>query len=160
MQHWGEPRVTLDVDLTLFAEHDEESRAVKQFLTRFQPRVANAIEFAHLNRVLLLQSSDGVGIDVALGCLPFEHQFIERAMNVRFWGDTQLKLCTAEDLILLKAFAARGQDWLDVEKILVRQGGALDWRYIEREIVPLANLKEAPEIVEKLKLLRAGQRYD
>src|ERR1041384_3495069 len=31
---------------------------------------------------------------------------------------------------VLKSFAGRGQDWVDMENIVVRQGTNLDWRYI------------------------------
>ena len=63
--------------------------------------------------------------------------------------------CSAEDLVVLKAFAARGRDWIDVEGIIVRQAGALDWPYIEEHLGPLAALKEAPEILTELAKLRA-----
>ena len=58
--------------------------------------------------------------------------------------------CSAEDLIVLKAFAARGRDWADIKGIIVRQAGTLDWRYIDAQLGPLAALKEAPEILTAL----------
>jgi hypothetical protein len=48
----------------------------------------------------------------------------------------------AEDLVTLKAFAERVQDWLDVEGILVRQGSRLDRNLVLRELRPLLELKE------------------
>ena len=56
---------------------------------------------------------------------------------------------------MLKAFAGRGQDWVDVERTIVRQTGRLDWDYIYEQLRPLAELKEAPEIVDQLKERRA-----
>jgi len=56
---------------------------------------------------------------------------------------------------VLKAFAGRGQDWVDVERTIVRQTGRLDWDYIYEQLRPLAELKEAPEIVDQLKERRA-----
>ena len=50
----------------------------------------------------------------------------------------------------MKAFAARAKDWLDVEGIIVRQTGKLDWTYIRDELEPLTELKEAPGIMEEL----------
>ena len=70
-------------------------------------------------------------------------------------GKSALITCSAEDLIVYKAFADRGLDWHDVETILVRQGNALDFPYIYRELGPLAELKEAPEIVPRLQTLAA-----
>lgn len=43
---------------------------------------------------------------------------------------------------MLKAFAARPQDWLDVEGVIVRQGPALDRRVVVDELQDLLLLKE------------------
>lgn len=61
--------------------------------------------------------------------------------------------CSAEDLIVFKAFAARAQDWVDIKQILVRQGNSLDFAYVYQELAPLCQLKEAPEIVPQLRAL-------
>ena len=55
---------------------------------------------------------------------------------------------------MLKAFAGRGQDWVDVERIIVRQAGKLDWNYIRAQLGPLAELKETPEILDRLEARR------
>ncbi len=63
------------------------------------------------------------------------------------------------NLIVFKTFAARSQDWRDVEMTIVRQGDeALDWRYIHEQLRPLIELKEAPELFEQLETLRARLR--
>jgi hypothetical protein len=41
-----------------------------------------------------------------------------------------------------------------VRGIIVRQKGELDWRYINKELTPLSEAKEQPEIVYKLEALR------
>jgi hypothetical protein len=50
----------------------------------------------------------------------------------------------------MKAFASRGQDWVDIEGIIVRQTGTVDWTYIDRQLRPLAELKDAPHILIEL----------
>ncbi len=105
--------------------------------------------------MLLLRSGSGVGIDVALGGLPFEETVIARASRFAFPGRVPLLTCSAEDLIVLKAFAARGRDWVDIEGIIVRQAGTLDWRYIDEQLGPLAALKEDPDILTDLARRRA-----
>lgn len=45
-------------------------------------------------------------------------------------------------------------DWIDVEGILIRQQGKLDWPYIYAHLQPLAELKEAPELVTQLRSLQ------
>lgn len=72
VQHWGEIRVTRDVDLTLLTGLGEEEKFVAALLAHYQPRIEKAAEFALRHRVLLLQTPPGIGIDVALGALPFE----------------------------------------------------------------------------------------
>ena len=61
-----------------------------------------------------------------------------------------LHTCSAEDLIVMKAFAAHTRDWLDVEGILIRQSGHLDWSYIHSQLQPLVEIKESPEILDEL----------
>ena len=66
-----------------------------------------------------------------------------------------MRICSAEDLLVMKAFASRPLDWNDVRGILVRQGTRkLDWRYIREELTPLCELKEEPEILRRLEALR------
>ena len=76
------------------------------------------------------RARSGVGLDIALGGLPFEQSVVERSSLFAFPPDTRLRTCSAEDLIVMKAFAARPKDWLDVEGIIIRQMGTLDWQYI------------------------------
>jgi diketogulonate reductase-like aldo/keto reductase len=44
---------------------------------------------------------------------------------------------------------------LDVEGVIIRQTDRLDWSYIRHPLRPLAELKEAPEIMEELQRRRA-----
>ena len=67
-----------------------------------------------------------------------------------FPPDVALRTCSAEDLIVLKAFASRPKDWVDVDGMLIRQAGRLDWNYVRRQLTPLAELKEAREILTTL----------
>jgi hypothetical protein len=73
---------------------------------------------------------------------------------VQRWGSLDLVTCSAEDLVVLKAFADRGKDWADIEGVLTRQRGKLGWRYIWAQLRPLVELKGEPEILERLKRLR------
>ena len=154
LQRWGEPRETVDVDLTLLTGFGGEDYFIKALLERFAARVENAAEFALTRRVLLLRAASGVGLDIALGALPFEESAIARASDFVFPGAARLHTCSAEDLIVMKAFAARGKDWLDVEGVIIRQSGKLDWSYIVSQLRPLAELKEAPEILRELEKRR------
>lgn len=154
LQRWGEPRETIDVDLTLLTGFGGEEPYIEKVLRQFEPRIDDAAEFALTRRVLLVRAPSGVGIDIALGGLPFEESVVERSSNFAFPLEIMLRTCSAEDLIVLKAFAARTKDWLDVEGIIIRQTGKLDWGYIRRQLSPLVELKETPEILEQLETRR------
>ena len=150
LQRWGEVRETIDVDLTLLTGFGGEERFIQKLLGQFKGRIPEAAAFARTNRVLLLHSTSGVGIDIALGALPFEEAAVSRANMFLFPGGVSLKTCSAEDLIVMKAFASRPRDWLDIEGIVIRQTGKLDWNYVRNQLGPLAELKEAPEILVEL----------
>ena len=154
VQHWGEPRMTMDVDLSLLTGFGEEEDFVDEFLRHYDGRLPDARNFALQNRVLLLRHSSGVGIDIALAALPFEESAVGRSVIIEVEPSCFVRLCTAEDLIVMKAFADRVIDWHDVRGIIVRQGlGNLDWNYINKQLAPLCEAKEQPEIVGRLQLL-------
>jgi hypothetical protein len=159
VQCWSEPRFTKDVDVTLVTGIGGEDLFVDALLQRYQPRRPDARPFALVNRVLLLKSDDGIGIDVALGALGFERDAVSRAREVEVFPGVRLRVCSPEDLIVMKAFASRDQDWHDVRFTVARQGhGALDWDYIYGQLEPLAEVKEEPEIVARLRGIQAAAR--
>ncbi|MGI9017958.1 MAG: nucleotidyl transferase AbiEii/AbiGii toxin family protein [Euzebya sp.] len=142
---WGEPRQTRDVDLTLLTGFGGEEPFVDRLLERFAPRVPDAKGFALKNRVLLLRSDDGVGLDVALGAMTFEEHAVDRATGWRIDQSLVLQTCSAHDLVVYKVFAGRPQDWIDVEMIIARRSRELDMDLVQQELVPLLELKGAEE---------------
>ena len=161
VQQWSEPRVTDDVDVTLITGFGTEEPFIDALLALdwLEPRNPNAREFALTRRVLLLQTKSGVGVDIAMAAFPFEISATERAQEIELLSGISLRLCAPEDLIVFKTFAARPQDWRDVEMTIVRQGdAALDWRYIREQLVPLLELKEQPDLLDQLEALRARLR--
>jgi hypothetical protein len=154
VQRWGEPRVTLDVDITVMAGFGVEGAFIDALLAAYPARIKDARQFAHRYRVLLLRTPDGVGIDVSLGALPFEERVISRATLFSFGSGLDIRTCSAEDLIVLKLFASRPLDIRDAEGVAVRQRGQLDWLYIEHELRPLAEIKSDPAILAAMARLR------
>ncbi len=156
VQRWGEPRLTRDVDVTLLTGFGGEPAFVDGLLSGFQPRLPDARDFALRNRVVLLSSSEGVPIDIALGAMPFEEEAVSRATTYRVSPDLELATCSAEDLIVFKAFAGRPRDWLDIEGIVTRQGAVLGATLIWHELLPLLELKEDAETEGRLRRLFAS----
>lgn len=150
LQRWGEPRLTQDVDLTLLTGFGSEEAFVDALLKRFAPRRPDARDFALSRRVLLIQTRKGVGVDAALGALPFEERTVHRASEWDWATGETLVTCSAEDLVVHKAFAGRDLDWGDVERVLTRQHGKLNLDQMRSELKPLLELKGAPESLDKL----------
>ena len=67
--------------------------------------------FALERRVLLLETASGVPLDISLGGLPYEARVIERSTPWEVEPGVTVMTCSAEDLLVLKAFAGRVQDW-------------------------------------------------
>jgi hypothetical protein len=155
LQRWGEPRLTQDVDLTLLTGFGKEEAFVDSLLTEFLPRRPDAREFALSRRVLLIETRQGVGVDAALGALPFEERTVNRASEWTWAAGHSLITCSAEDLVTHKVFAGRDLDWGDVERVLTRQHGKLDLPQIRAELKPLLELKGAPESLDKLERMLA-----
>lgn len=158
VQRWGEPRQTRDVDLTLLTGLGGEERFVDPLLTQYRSRVADARQFALTRRVVLVETAAGIPVDISLGGLPFEARVIERSTPFHLEPDAALTTCSAEDLVVLKAFAGRIQDWLDVEGVIVRQGPALDRAQVIAELRPLLDLKDDTEAEPRLNALFAKHR--
>jgi hypothetical protein len=148
---WGEPRTTADADLTLLTGFGGEETFVDALLATFRPRVEGARQLALSRRVLLIEAANTVGLDVSLGGLPFEERLVERSSDFALGSGLFLRTCSAEDLIVLKAFAGREIDWLDVRGVAVRQAGRLDQALIFTELDPLIEIKGTPEVAERLR---------
>lgn len=152
---WGEMRMTRDVDLTIMTGWGEEEKFVEPLLARFSSR-ATALQHPVIERrVALLTAGNGRAVDVALGAMPFEESMVKRATMEEFEPGTVLRTCRPEDLIVMKAFADRALDWHDIEGILIRQGKKLDLKRIRKDLKPMAELKEQPEILDHLEQLIA-----
>jgi hypothetical protein len=91
-----------------------------------------------------------------LAGLRFEELAVERSSLFEFEPGCSLRTCSAEDLVVQKLFAFRTRDVLDVETIVVRQQGRLDWVYIEDHLTPLAELKDEPGIMDAFRRLRGA----
>lgn len=154
LQHWGEPRVTRDLDLAIFTGYGGEEPVVDALLAAYAPRIANARAFALEHRVVLLSMPEGPDVDVALAGLPFESDMIARAVMVEIAPTVTLRICAAEDLFVLKAFADRPQDRADLIGIARRWGRQLDWNAILQRLAPLAEAKEEPGLLDKVSALR------
>jgi hypothetical protein len=155
VQRWGNPRFTVDLDLTLLTGYGSEGQFIDELLADLVPRRPDAKDFAVRHRVLLARTKSGVDVDVALGALPFEERSVARASSWRLDDAGAIVTCSAEDLIVHKVFAGRDRDWDDVRGVLARRYQKLDWNVIRDELGPLLELKETPEAMTRLEQIAA-----
>ncbi len=135
--------MTAVVDLTVVTGFGQEARYVDGLLGALRGRIPDAREFALRYRTLLLAARNGVHADVSLGAMPFEERAAERATPFDVGDGRWITTCSAEDLIVHKAFAGRDKDWLDITGVVTRQP-RLDRTLIFDELVPLLELEDDP----------------
>lgn len=152
IQRWGQPRMTADVDLTVITGFGDEERYVDGLLAALRGRLPDARTFALRHRTLLLVASNGVHVDVSLGAMPFEERSVERASLFMISDRDSITTCSAEDLIVHKAFAGRDKDWGDIRGIVTRQS-RLDQKLIWDELLPLLELRGDAETETRLRRL-------
>ncbi len=143
LSHWGlggESRFTKDIDLVVFSGFGDEGQFIDPLLKAFSARYPDADTFARSNRIVLLSSREGVGIDLSLGGLPFEKSMLSRAKRIEVLTGVEVRTATAEDIIVMKSIAARPIDVKDIEGILATQGSSLDFDYIRHWLADLAEL--------------------
>ncbi len=155
VQRWGDPRQTRDVDVALLTGIGNEAGFIDPLLGRYAGRRPDARAFALNYRVLLVESPAGIPLDISLAALPYEERVIERSSRFELAPGSVITTCSAEDLVVLKAFADRPQDWLDVEGVVVRQGRSLDRALVVRELRSLLELKEDVRPEDQLRRLFA-----
>jgi hypothetical protein len=89
--------------------------------------------------------------------MPFEERAVLRASEFAIGEGRSLLTCSAEDLIVFKAFSGRDRDWLDVEGIAARQAGRLDEPLVWHELEPLLELKDDASAAGRLRQILARE---
>ncbi len=154
VQVWGQPRLTQDIDLTVFTNLVNETQYIDTLLARYSPKFSDAGEFALTNRVLPMFTKSGIGIDVTLGGLSDANEALARSSYQPFVGGFNLRICSPDDLIIMKTVAGRPRDWIDVESVVIRQKH-LDWNYILSTIESLDAYEDMSIRLEKLNVLKS-----
>lgn len=156
LQLWGEPRATLDADFTLLAGFGNEEDFIRPILARFESRIPSGEEFALARRVLLIWTSNGTGVDIALGAMPFESDMIERASIFEMAHGIRIPCCTAEDLLVMKLVAGRPKDMHDAKTIVARQQ-SLDVEYLKTRLEEMCELSSSREVMERAQSILKGK---
>lgn len=145
---WGEPRATIDVDVTVSVENPDLSSAIAGLSRAFITIVPDPEAFVRRTRVLPLDTSEGIRIDVIFALLSFERDAVRRATSVVV-GDRAVRVVTPEDLLLMKIVSDRPRDQADAEALARRRTKTLDRTYLEPRLREFAESLERPEIMKR-----------
>jgi predicted nucleotidyltransferase len=148
----GEPRATHDADLKVLIQRMSIAEFRSLAEARFKPYRRPWPGRAESVLIISLEVAPDMIVDMLVTVLPYEEQAIGRAEMIEVEG-LSLPVCTAEDLIIHKAIADRPKDWLDIEKILLRQGGKLDVEYVRSWLIQFADALEKPKLVREFNRL-------
>lgn len=130
VQHWGEPRLTVDLDVTVSVPAERTETFVRGVTARFVPRVEHPQAFARDTRVIPIRASNGCPVDISLAIPGYEDLVMARVVEYEVEPGRRLRFCSAEDLVIHKAVAGRPLDVQDIEGIVFRQRKALDAEYV------------------------------
>jgi hypothetical protein len=150
----GVPRLTRDVDVVVGCPPAEVGRLVRALRPEFEPLVEDPEAFAADTMVVPVAGVDGTRVDIILAGLPFEHDAIARA-KPEVLGGVTIRVCTAEDLILMKIVSDRPKDREDVAGLLRARAGEMDLPMLDRIVAGIAADLEDDGILESWRRLRA-----
>jgi hypothetical protein len=132
--YFGAARGTKDVDVNLFVSPDDARPALAALIAAgvrldTEKSVARGRE-----------RGDAVGyfglmrVDLFFNSIELHDEAAKRTRTVSLLG-RPIQILSAEDTVILKAFFNRGKDWVDIERLVARQGAALDRAEIRRWLV-------------------------
>lgn len=159
---WGRPRLTGDVDVTMFLD-PEEPEAFVTAMTQagFDLRITNVHDFVARTRVFpFTHAASGFALDVVLGGPGLEEEFLRTARRVDLGGVT-VPVIGPEELIVTKILAGRSKDVDDVRGILAAQGERLDLQRIRTLLRALEAAIDQSDLLpcfeEQVRAVRAGR---
>jgi len=154
---WGVPRTTMDVDITVRVAEQDLPEFLKAIGKKFSILPDNPLDFVKETRVLPVQTSTGIRVDLILAGLPYEEWALGRAREVTIQGHP-VRICSPEDLVIHKIISTRPRDLEDVEGIFRQQGSKLDFVYMDPIVHELAEALGRSDLTEFYEALKKSVR--
>lgn len=152
---YGAPRLTHDADVLILLSDAE----VKPFISKLKQRMRilpeDPYDFAAKTRVIPCELGSGFRIDFVLAEVEFERELIHHSREISIDRKNRLKVCSAEDLIIMKVVSGRPKDLEDVNGILLRQGSSIDQSYVETWLKRFETALDRSDLVAALKRIKA-----
>lgn len=148
----GGMRTTQDVDITIYTEIGQLARIYKLFEKDFAAIRQDAMAFFERFFVLSLRHGQSqIRVDIAAALSGLERDAIKRSER-RLFGAVEINVCTIEDLLIFKLFAAREKDLLDVKSLVAHNREKLDLAYLRARAKDFV-LLERNDVLERLEAL-------
>jgi len=132
--YWGVPRGTQDLDLNLFVPAEDARDALGILVDagvelNVEESIRRGIERGDARGYW-----HGVPVDVFFLSVPLHESAAKRTVKVRLLG-REIRILSAEDLVVLKMLFFRGKDVVDVERVVAAGRKALDREYVREWII-------------------------
>ncbi len=137
----GEPRATVDVDVTLFlpASNPDDCLAVLDQIGCSYER-AEAVQLLTEHGYCRTMCA-GVRVDVFLPTIPFYEAARQRRVEVVLRGQP-VQVWSPEVLAVFKMMFFRRKDLADVERMIRVQGGQLDRSWVREQLVEIFGARD------------------
>ena len=155
----GEPRQTLDVDVTVQMSHQNREE-IELLLNKTGLRAVSPDVYRILEESLVLPVVDAdsnIPVELIFSPYGFEEPVIKRAV-VRGIDRVPVRFISAEDLIVYKIVAGRGRDLQDVQGILERKGDKLNLDQIERDLKDIEEATGSSDLLPRWNELKANTK--
>src|SRR5262245_61463056 len=149
---WGQPRATIDLDVSIWVEAAQFEAVVDLLSSRLKPRTPQPLVIARRDRALPVRASNGVQVDILFASWPVEKQAFDRSVTLQV-GKAQVRLAPLDYLLFLKLISERSKDLTDAEALLRRHRGTFDVSWLESELSALAESTAQPEIILRFQRL-------
>jgi len=143
----GEPRTTLDVDVSVWVAPEGLDAAVTCLSRQLQPLPAQHEIFVRERRVLPALTKNGVRADIVFAALTVEHDAIRRGVPKQIAGRS-IQVASVEDMLLMKLVSEREKDLADAKALLRRFGPSLNRAYLLPKLEELAEALSRPDILK------------
>ena len=152
----AQPCQTRDIDALVIFDTSRAAELLRSLQQHgFRPRFSGMEEFAVAARLITIEHEQtGLPVDIALGCMPFEAELIQRSEEYAA-GDVRIRLPSPEDLVVLKAIANRPKDQEDIRRIADVYPN-LDRERIKVWVDQYGELLESPDLWDQIEPLLAG----
>jgi predicted nucleotidyltransferase len=155
LAYHAEPRATDDIDVNILLSPDRASEVMTALDTLFATpdRGRELHKIATRDQTRLKWGETYV--DLFFMDTAFHESLATRVESVGF-GDTNIPIVSAEDLVVCKALFNRPHDWTDIQRIYLIQDGSLDRHYVRNWLQYFVG--ESDPILERIDNIEAGQK--